>query len=49
LERNGKKARAEMVKHVQEVEQDLVALQKERRIKELSLHGVMREKEGIMF
>jgi DNA-binding FadR family transcriptional regulator len=49
LERNGKKARAEMVKHVREVEQDLVALQKERRIKELSLHGVMREKEGIMF
>lgn len=49
LERNGKKARAEMVKHVREVEQDLVALQKERRIKELSLHGVVREKEGIMF
>lgn len=49
LERNGKKARAEMVKHVREVEQDLIALQKERRIKELSLHGVMREKEGIMF
>jgi len=49
LQRNGKKARAEMVKHVREVEQDLVALQKERRIKELSLHGVVREKEGIMF
>lgn len=49
LERNGKKARAEMVKHVREVEQDLVVLQKERRIKELSLHGVVREKEGIMF
>lgn len=49
LERNGKKARAEMVKHVREVEQDLITLQKERRIKELSLHGVMREKEGIMF
>lgn len=49
LERNGKKARAEMVKHVREVEQDLVALQKERRIEELSLHGVMREKGGIMF
>ena len=49
LERNGKKARAEMVKHVREVEQDLVAFQKERRIEELSLHGVMRGKEGIMF
>lgn len=49
LERNGKKARAEMVKHVREVEQDLVALQKERRIEELNFHGVMREKGGIMF
>jgi hypothetical protein len=27
----------------------IVAFQKERRIEELSLHGVMREKEGIMF
>jgi GntR family transcriptional repressor for pyruvate dehydrogenase complex len=44
LERNGKKARTEMIKHVREVEQDLVALQKEKRIEELSLHGVMRGK-----
>jgi len=49
LERNGKKARAEMVKHVREVEQDLVTLQKERRIEELSLHGVTRGKESFMF
>lgn len=48
LERDGKKARAEMVKHVREVEQDLVALQKERRIEELSLHGVTRGKESFM-
>jgi len=38
LERNGEKARAEMIKHVREVEEDLVALQKERRIEELNLH-----------
>jgi DNA-binding FadR family transcriptional regulator len=49
LEKDGKKARAEMVKHVREVEQDLVALQKERRIEELSLHGVTWGKESFIF
>jgi GntR family transcriptional repressor for pyruvate dehydrogenase complex len=39
-ERDPKKAREEMVKHVREVERDLIALQKERGIKELNLHRV---------
>jgi GntR family transcriptional repressor for pyruvate dehydrogenase complex len=41
-ERDPKKAREEMVKHVREVEKDLLALQKERRIEELNLQHVSR-------
>jgi GntR family transcriptional repressor for pyruvate dehydrogenase complex len=37
VERDPKKAREEMIKHVREVEKDLLALQKERRIEELNL------------
>ncbi|MFB3884647.1 MAG: FadR/GntR family transcriptional regulator [Thermodesulfobacteriota bacterium] len=36
LERNAKKAREEMTKHVREVSDDLIALQKERRIENLN-------------
>jgi GntR family transcriptional repressor for pyruvate dehydrogenase complex len=46
LERNPKKAREEMIKHIREVEKDLIALQKERRINELNLHRVS-EKEPV--
>jgi GntR family transcriptional repressor for pyruvate dehydrogenase complex len=42
-ERNPKKTREEMIKHVKEVEKDLLALQKERRMKELDLQRVSRE------
>ena len=42
-ERDPKKAREEMVKHVREVEKDLIALQKERHIEELNLQRVSRE------
>ena len=44
LERDPKKAREEMIKHVKEVEKDLLALQKERRIEELNLQHVSRRK-----
>ena len=40
LARDPKKAREEMIKHVQEVEKDLIALQKERNIGELNLQHV---------
>jgi len=43
LERDPKKAREEMIKHVREVEKDLLALQKERRIEELNLQHVSRQ------
>ena len=39
-ERDPKKAREEMIKHVREVEKDLMTLQKERNIKELNLQRV---------
>jgi len=42
MERNGENAREEMIKHVREVEKDLLALQKERRIEELNLQHVSR-------
>jgi len=42
-ERNPKKTREEMIKHVKEVEKDLLALQKERRMKELDLQRVSRK------
>jgi len=43
LEKDPKKAREEMIKHVREVEKDLLALQKERRIEELNLQHVSRQ------
>ena len=43
LEREPKKAREEMIKHVREVEKDLLALQKERRIEALNLQHVSRQ------
>ncbi len=42
-ERDPKKVREEMIKHVREVEKDLMALQKERHIEELNLQRVSRE------
>ena len=42
MERNGENAREEMIKHVREVEKDLLALQKERRIEALNLQHVSR-------
>jgi GntR family transcriptional regulator, transcriptional repressor for pyruvate dehydrogenase complex len=46
LERDHKKTREEMVKHVREVERDLIALQKKRHMGELNLHRVS-EKEPV--
>jgi len=46
LEKNPKKAREEMVKHVRQVEKDLITLQKERRFEELNLQHVI---EGPFF
>jgi GntR family transcriptional repressor for pyruvate dehydrogenase complex len=43
LEREPKKAREEMIKHVREVEKNLLALQKERRIEALNLQHVSRQ------
>jgi GntR family transcriptional repressor for pyruvate dehydrogenase complex len=40
LERDPAKARDEMIRHVKEVERDLIVLQKERHIKELDLQRV---------
>lgn len=42
-ERNPKKAREEMVKHVREVARDLLALQKERTMEKLDLRRASRE------
>ena len=42
-ERDPQKARGEMIKHVREVEKDLIVLQKERRNKELNLHRVAQK------
>lgn len=43
LEKDPKKASEEMIKHVREVEKDLIALQKERRMEELNLQRVSRQ------
>jgi GntR family transcriptional repressor for pyruvate dehydrogenase complex len=42
LERNPQKARKEMIKHVQEVAKDLMALQKKRGIEEINLQRVSK-------
>lgn len=42
LERNPKKARGEMIKHVREVEKDLITLQKKRGIEEIDLQRVSK-------
>jgi GntR family transcriptional repressor for pyruvate dehydrogenase complex len=41
--RDPKKAREEMIKHVREVAKDLLALQKERRVRQLDLQRVSRQ------
>jgi len=46
LERDPKKAREEMVKHVREVARDLLALQKERTMEKLDLGRSSRERES---
>jgi len=49
LDRDAKRARSEMVKHVREVERDLLTLQEERRIDRLNLHPVFQPgKEKMM-
>jgi GntR family transcriptional repressor for pyruvate dehydrogenase complex len=45
LERNPKKAREEMIKHVREVEKDLLALQKERTMEKLDLRRTSGQRE----
>ncbi len=42
LERNPKKAREEMIKHVREVEKDLIALKKKRVIEDINLQRVSK-------
>ncbi len=42
LERNPKNARDEMIKHVREVEKDLIALQKKRSIEDIDLQRVSK-------
>jgi GntR family transcriptional repressor for pyruvate dehydrogenase complex len=47
LERNLKKVHEEMVRHIREVEKDLLAAHKERRIEERKFNQVGRKKESI--
>jgi len=47
LERNVKKVREEMVKHIREVEKDLLAAHKERRNEEQKYERIGRGKESI--
>ena len=47
LERNVEKVHKEMVKHIREVEKDLLAAHKERRIEEQMLDRIGRKKESI--
>jgi GntR family transcriptional repressor for pyruvate dehydrogenase complex len=47
LERNVKKVHEEMVRHIREVEKDLLAAHKERRIEEHKFDRVDRKKESI--
>jgi GntR family transcriptional repressor for pyruvate dehydrogenase complex len=47
-ERSPKKAREEMIKHVREVERDLVALRKERGIEEFNLRRVSGTKPSYL-
>lgn len=47
LERDPRKAREEMAKHVREVERDLIALQKQRHIEELNLQRVSLQRREL--
>jgi GntR family transcriptional repressor for pyruvate dehydrogenase complex len=47
LERNGKKVHEEMVRHIREVEKDLLAAHKERRIEKQRFNRIGRETESI--
>ncbi len=47
LEKNVRKVREEMMKHIREVEKDLLAAHKERRIKKRKFDRVGKEKESI--
>jgi GntR family transcriptional repressor for pyruvate dehydrogenase complex len=47
LEKDIKKVHEEMVRHIQEVEKDLLKANKERRIEEGKLDRIDREKESI--
>jgi GntR family transcriptional repressor for pyruvate dehydrogenase complex len=47
LERNLKKVHEEMVKHIREVEKDLLAAQKEKRIEEQKFDRIDKKKESI--
>ena len=47
LERNVKKVHEEMVRHIREVEKDLLAAHKERRIEEEKFNQVGKKKESI--
>ena len=47
LERNVKKVYEEMVRHIREVERDLLAAHKERRIEKQRFNRIGREKESI--
>ncbi len=47
LEKNVRKVREEMMKHIREVEKDLLAAHKERRIEKRKFDRVGREKESI--
>jgi DNA-binding FadR family transcriptional regulator len=47
LERNLKKVHEEMIRHIREVEKDLLAAHKERRIKEQKFDRIGKKKESI--
>jgi GntR family transcriptional repressor for pyruvate dehydrogenase complex len=47
LERNVKKVHEEMVRHIREVEKDLLAAHKERRVEEKKLYRIGRKKESV--
>jgi len=47
LERNVKKVHEEMVKHIREVEKDLLAAHKERRVEEQKFYRIGKKKESV--
>jgi len=49
LERDPKKAREEMIKHVKDVERDLLSLQKERHMEELNIQRLSKSETSLVY